>query len=199
MRIWDVATGRQLLATPPLSALPFSATAFSPDGTRVATVAGWNGQPSQLVVWDAGTGAECARWSGPLGWGYGVAFSPDGRRVAATITTTTKMGELIVGDPQSGKLMNLGRGTGSVAFSPDGTRLAAYLSWSLDAAEVGLWDAGTGRQLLVLKGHLGATYWGGLAFSLSGQQIVSTAVLLPGNGVEVNTWDATPLPAARQP
>src|SRR5262249_1100340 len=84
-------------ATEPSSWIP--RVTFSPDGTRLATVAdGWSGQPSRIVVWDATTGAECARWQGPSGGGSGVVFGPDGRRVAATIFAIDNPGELIVGD-----------------------------------------------------------------------------------------------------
>jgi WD40 repeat protein len=197
--IWDIATGRKVLATEPSSWI--RAVTFSPDGTRLATVAdGWSGQPSQIVVWDARTGAECARWQGPSGAGSGVAFSPDGRRVAATIFDIDNPGELIVGDLVSGGLMNLGHAGGSVTFSPDGTRLASYIGLRRGAAEVCLWDVRTGRQLLVLKGHAGMSILCELAFGPSGDRIVSTANPWPANDdVEVKIWDATPLPGPGQP
>jgi WD40 repeat protein len=151
-------------------------------------------------VWDATTGAECARWQVPSGAGTSVAFSPDGRRVAATIIVNDSPSELIVGDLVSGELMNLGHAGGFVTFSPDGTRLASYIGLRREAAEVCLWDASTGRQLLVLKGHAGTSTRCGLAFSPSGDRIVSTGDLWPANdGVEVKIWDATPLPGPGQP
>lgn len=91
--------------------------------------------------------------------------------------------------------MKLGRAQGAVVFSPDGARLAAHIARYPQPAEVGLWDVATGRQLLVLKGHAGVSMLGGFAFSPSGDRIVSTALLLGTNAVEVKTWDATPLPA----
>jgi WD40 repeat protein len=200
LRIWDIATGRQVLATEPTSAIGVFAVTFSPDGTRLATVAdGWPGQPS-LLVWDATTGAEFARWQVPSGAGTSVAFSPDGRRVAATIMVNDSPGELIVGDLVSGELMNLGHAGGSVTFSPDGARLASYIGLRREAAEICLWDASTGRQLLMLKGHAGMSTHCGLAFSPSGDRIVSTGHLWPASDdVEVKIWDATPLPRSGQP
>jgi serine/threonine protein kinase/WD40 repeat protein len=199
VRVWEVATGRQLLITRATAAPGMSALTFSPDGTRLAVVCGSIRQPSQVLVWDATTGHECARWQGPIGMGSGIAFSPDGRWVAATVGDSRHQGELVVGDVASGGLSKLGQAQGSVAFSPDGTRLAAHSALQPQAAEVGLWEVATGRQLLVLKGHAGISAQDGIAFSPSGDRIVSAALLRGTNAVEVRTWDATPLPAASQP
>jgi WD40 repeat protein len=175
---------------------------FSPDGTRLAAIsrALGNPSPSQILVWDAATGRECARWQGPAGGGTSIVFSPDGRRVAATAGNSRDQGELLVGDLVSGGLRKLGRAQGSVVFSSDGGRLAAYRALLPQPAEVFLWDVVTGRQQLVLKGHAGsAWFWNGIAFSPSGDRIISTARLLEATAVEVKTWDATPLPGGRQP
>jgi WD40 repeat protein len=198
--VWEIATGRKLLTTQPIPAQVSPGLTFSPDGTRLAAVSGVPGHPSQIVVWDATTGRECARWQGPAGAGTGIAFSPDGRRVAATAGYSYAEGELFVGDLVSGGLMKLGRAYASVVFSPDGTRLAAYTAPLPQPAEVGLWDVATGRQLLVLKGHEGSSWWwNGIAFSPSGDRIVSTARLPAVNAIEVKTWDAAPLQEDRQP
>jgi WD40 repeat protein len=141
----------------------------------------------------------CARWQGPVGFGTGVAFSPDGRRVAATVSDYRHQGELLVADLVSGGLRKLGRAQGTLVFNPDGTRLAAFSAPLPQLAEVSLWDVATGRQLLVLKGHTGVSSMNGIAFSPTGDRIISTASLQETNAVEVKTWDATPLPVARQP
>ena len=82
-----------------------------------------------------------------------------------------------------------------ISFSPDGKLLTTADS----ANTIRLWDVATGRQLLVLKGHAGSASTEGLAFVPSGDRIVSTALLQGANAIEVKTWDATPLPGARQP
>jgi WD40 repeat protein len=204
LRVWEVATGRQVL-TIERPSYYWGRITYSADGARLAAIDGapspWQPQPSQILVFDATTGNECAHWQGPTGLGTGIAFSPDGRRVAATVGDFRHHGELLVGDLVSGGLMKLGRAQGSVVFSPDGARLAAYSALSPQPAEVSLWDVATGRQLLVLKGHRGASAFSsnGIAFSPSGDRIVSTADLWETNAVEVKTWDATPLPAAGRP
>jgi WD40 repeat protein len=198
--VWEIASGRELLTTQPIPAQVLPGLTFSPDGTRLAAVSGVPGHPSQILEWDATTGRECARWQGPAGSGTGIAFSPDGRLVAATAGNYRDQGELLVGDLLSGGLRRLGRAPGSVVFSPDGTRLAAFCAFYPQPAEVSLWDVATGRQLLVLKGHAGSSwFWNGIAFSPSGDRIVSTARLQGVNAIEVKTWDATPLPGGRQP
>src|SRR5262249_23303845 len=96
VRIWEVATGRQLHS---IEVAPATALAFSPDGTRLAAICvGRAGQSSQILVWDAATGRECARWEGPTGFAGNLAFSPDGRRIAAAVGDIRHRGELVVAD-----------------------------------------------------------------------------------------------------
>jgi hypothetical protein len=66
-----------------------------------------------------------------------------------------------------------------VAYSPDGQRLA---STSYDQS-VRIWDAGTGQQLLCLKGHTGNVI--GVAYSPDGQRLASTSY-----DQSVRIWDA---------
>jgi serine/threonine protein kinase/WD40 repeat protein len=201
VRVWEIATGRRLLTIQARDVRGASALTFSPDGARLAAVAGEGpGVSSRILVWDAATGSECGRFDGPAaGPGASIAFSPDGRRIAATGTDYRNRGELLVADAASGKVANLGRAQGAVVFSPDGARLAAFSTLYPQAAEVSLWDVATGRQLLVLKGHTGISGTDGIAFSARGDRIVSTASLYETKLVEVKTWDTTPLPGAGQP
>src|SRR5262249_42491067 len=95
LRLWDPATGRELthsraeVAAPNLDRDPH--VAYSPDGSRIASSAGWDSQVEKWAIqgssgmsrlWDASTGQEVAVLSK---WQEGrrpVAFSPDGKRVA---------------------------------------------------------------------------------------------------------------------
>ena len=74
-----------------------------------------------VVVWDATTGAELSRLSGPPGVYWSPAFSPDGRLVAAIGS-----GRLIEWDATSGAeafSIEPPLGFGQVTFLPDGQEL----------------------------------------------------------------------------
>jgi WD40 repeat protein len=140
------------------------------------------------------------------------AFSPDGRQIAATIglrgQPESRMSitmELVVWDTASGKVREFGHASNCVTFSPDGARIAASMRSDLllgpGMAEIGLWDAVTGRQVLVLKGHASYVYAiprsQGIAFSRDGNQILSAVERLRNRvsnveESEVKVWDATP-------
>jgi WD40 repeat protein len=82
VRIWDPATGQELLCfDSPRDGIPgyrgIGCLAFSPDGKRLA-----GGKAQNLVIWDAATGKELhyLRWhSGTI---ESLAFSPDGKTLA---------------------------------------------------------------------------------------------------------------------
>jgi WD40 repeat protein len=64
------------------------------------------------------------------------------------------------------------------AYSPDGTRIAA--GFEDDTAKV--WDAASGKELLVLRGHTGRINW--LAFSPDGTRVATT-----GSDGTAKIWD----------
>jgi WD40 repeat protein len=105
----------------------------------------------------------------------------------------------------SGKFRELGPAYAGVTFSPDGARIAASLRDGLllgpGMPEVGVWDAVTGRQVLVLKGPAAngnvLPFARGIAFSPDGHRLLSViertgSVILGTQESEVKVWDATP-------
>lgn len=71
---------------------------------------------------------------------------------------------------------------GNVIFSPDGTQLAGQVSGKIwRATDVKLWEASTGKELAVLKGHSGGIWQ--LAFSPNGKRLVSN------DNYETKVWD----------
>ncbi len=191
MKVWDIATRRSLYTIPASGPVT-----FDPDGKHLTVVAYSRDQPSRLLLYDAVTGAEYANWEIPGGGGVSrISFSPDGKRIAA-MAGSWRQRELIVWEVESGKFSKLGQASTGVTFSPDGTRIAAFVG--SETAELGLWDAVTGRKVLVLKGHAGREPRG-IAFHPDGDQILSVAEWSPSGPrrliqLEVKVWDATPWP-----
>jgi WD40 repeat protein len=150
VRIWDAATGRQLLRIPkdgalfPLDeesedphALPI---AYSPDGKRLATP----GRDNTAVIHDAATGREVQTLRGLEKPVAGLAFAPDGKTVFAMDKS-----QAVRGWDQDGKERlsipgRKARGTG-FALSPDGKTIA---TGGEDGAR--LWDAARGAELVQL-------------------------------------------------
>lgn len=96
-RLVDVATGRTVHQLDGHERV-VTCGAFSPDGKRVVTATAWNrpavdrslgtdqfpGRPTEIVLWDAGTGKRTARFADQTGLDIAsVGFSPDGKYVAA--------------------------------------------------------------------------------------------------------------------
>jgi eukaryotic-like serine/threonine-protein kinase len=167
-RIWDSATGKELLT---LDAGQVQSLAFSPDGQRLAT-----GSGTGIRIWDSRTGKQLI--SPEEGAVTSVAFSPDGQRLASGIDTAT-VGMVKIWDSATGKELlgfDASAPVSSVAFSPDGRRLA---SGSLDKT-VKVWDSSTGKELFSLKGHAGQV--SSVAFSPDGQRLASA-------GGDAMIWD----------
>lgn len=144
-RFWDAATGQSLLTVFGNDARIKSA-AFSPDGTRLATlsqksVQTWAIAPTDTREWlavPAALDCDCM-----------LAYSPDGLLLAVfggdntvkVLDSYSGQTRLTLPDPD-----NQGRG---LAFSPDGTRLATAGADNL----AHVWDLVTGKELMALAGH----------------------------------------------
>ena len=162
VKLWDVASGRQLRTL--IGHLGgVVAVAFSPDGKLLASGSGDN----TVKLWDLASGRELRTLSGHTDSVFSVAFLPDGKVLASgSADNTIKLWDLASGR----QLRTLSGHTDtvtSVAFSPDGKVLA---SGSVDDT-IKLWDVASGRELRTLSGH--TDYVFSVAFSPDGKMLAS--------------------------
>jgi WD40 repeat protein len=139
VRVWEVATGKELLPPDAHRQAP-SFVALLKDGTGVT-----GGDDGTVRLWDSATGRQRRKIGVADMWVRAVAVSPDGRRLA-----TSELGErqaVRLWDLRTGRplyrLEGHGRygGRRALAFSPDGKRLA---SWG-DDMYLRLWDVAKGK------------------------------------------------------
>jgi WD40 repeat protein len=148
VRLWDVASRRQLGSPLTGHTDAVDSVAFSPDGKTLATASiGINDQTVRF--WDV---ASHRQLGSPLQAGSPVAFSPDGKTLAtgAADDNSVRLWDVAsrrqLGSPLTGHT----DGVSSMAFSPDGKTL---VSGGRDYS-VQLWDLARHRQLgSPLTGH----------------------------------------------
>jgi hypothetical protein len=83
LKVWDAATGRELLTLRGHTA-SVQGVAYSPDGRRIASA----GNDGTAKLWDAATGQEALTLRVQSPFVFGVAYSPDGRHIALTVGRT---------------------------------------------------------------------------------------------------------------
>jgi WD40 repeat protein len=172
IKLWEAASGAELRQYTAHHGVIFG-LAFSADGRRLASAGDdatakiWNvapGDAQPILVLTAHTAAVS-----------GVAFSPDGRRLAtSSVDGTVRIWDadtgapvMVLGAPSSdpvgigraglglqplhalSELATLPDAVWSVAYSPDGERLITA------GRAATIWDANSGQQLIVLRGHVG--------------------------------------------
>jgi WD40 repeat protein len=172
-RLWDVATGQQIMRFADHSA-PVTIALFSPDGKRIVTASA----DKTARLYDLPTGAPRGKLEGHTDAILAAAFNPRGDRiVTASADASARLWDGITG----ASIATFGH-AGAVtnaAFSPDGARVVTA---SADGTAK-VWDTRTGAFVVMLSGHSGEVT--SAAFSPDNVRIVTGST-----DKDVRLWDA---------
>jgi WD40 repeat protein len=165
--VWDAATGKLVCVLQDFAGNEHPAAAWSPDSRQIAV-------PARGLVWDAETGQQVYSldWVGSSDTGV---FSPDGRYLVTfdphSLTQQAVAGLFDLNNRVASRVPLTGQEgpIRSAAFSPDGRRL---VTTSADRT-ARVWDVATGRERLVLRGHLRAVT--SAEFSPDGRWLVTAS------------------------
>jgi WD40 repeat protein/beta-lactamase regulating signal transducer with metallopeptidase domain len=139
LRLWDVATGKELRTFTAPGNPQFQSNAFSPDGKHAFA----GGEDGRIWEWDLDTGKLLREIKGHKGAVACLTFSPDGKKLAtASHDNTVRLWDVATGETErvfTGHTSWARR----VAFLPDGKRL---LSGGRDKM-LRLWDIASGDLL----------------------------------------------------
>jgi WD40 repeat protein len=178
VRLWELATGRELRRIPCRPNARESSVELTPDGkTLIVTASDWFGKDSAVRHYDLETWKELPEPPSSKEAHPGAYFTTsDGK----TLVVGDEKGIISLRDVKTGRERcrledPISQG---LVFSPDCKTIA-----SIDGVEIQLWDAETGHMLHRLKGHPVVSYGsvfcvnpiGPLVFSPDGKKLVSAS------------------------
>ena len=175
VKLWDVATGRELKTFIGHQS-PVRVVIFSPDGKTLAS----GSADRSVKLWDVSTGRELETFRGFQSHVLNVSFSRNGKTlVSGSADRKIKFWDILVG--REFNTFKWHRGSVlSVRFSPDGQTIA---SGSTDRS-VKSWDMATGRELKTINGHQGTVL--NVSFSPDGKTLVSGST-----DKSIELWDVS--------
>jgi RNA polymerase sigma factor (sigma-70 family) len=193
LRVWDVATGRELRRFGPAAGTTVACGDLSADGAVAATGdAGREGRGA-LRLWDVGAGRQL-RVYGDAGPCSLVRLTPDGKTIAAVgLSGGVDLWDATTGERRHTLKGHEGR-IWSAAFSADGKTL---VTGGADKT-LRTWDVATGRELLCIADC--PELVGSVALSPDGRLLASVGYreTSPGPGItswlpdsRVRVWDAS--------
>ncbi len=164
IKLWDLATGREVRTLYHRTGWSRSTLAFSHDGKRLVSSAMWGGF---IRVWDVEKGTEQASFHFSDSTS-GLAVSPtDGRIAFGGSENSVFLWD--PGPPSTHRILREQHAAPvrDVAFSPDGASLAS----TSEDGTLNVWNVAKGRLLKHLRGHGGGVL--SVAFGPDGQFLVS--------------------------
>lgn len=155
-RLWKSSSG-SLLSPAFTHPAPLHHAAFHPDGKTILAV----GEDGALRLWNQAAGDEIIP-AIPLAPSLrAVSFSPDGRFLATASGPFQGPGQARVWNVRTGQpvspIVSCGAPIWSVAFSPDSRNVVMATGKSSSSPKGGtaqVWEAATGKMLLILEHHL---------------------------------------------
>jgi tetratricopeptide (TPR) repeat protein len=159
VRIWDIATGKQLFLLPGHEEHVW-AVAVSPDGGLAASSGGgriennnWTrGADFDIRLWDIASRKELRRLRGHGNQVQTLVFSPDSKKLlSASLDGTLRLWDVGTGDVLV-RLAGNAEGLGGAAFSPDGSKV--LIAGGHDKT-MHLWDLSTHNKERTFPGHKG--------------------------------------------
>jgi RNA polymerase sigma factor (sigma-70 family) len=168
VRVWDVATGRELHQVKAEFGVPFtSSVVVAPDGKTLASGSTYKARGPTLQLWDLTTGKECWHWGDrnqPPTMSP-IAFSPDGKTLVARGLDGDTVYLLDVATGQELRQLTGLKKPSTIIVPPDGSFLAS--ASPLDAM-LHLFDPTSGKDLRQVPRPRGALEKD-FAFSYSGK------------------------------
>jgi WD40 repeat protein len=141
-RIWDAASGEELLTFEGHAGEAVTGADWSPDGKRVVTSCG----DGDALVWDPATGEVLVTLDVEEGsWMTRAAWSPDGTRIA---TYSEDMTGGRIWDASTGELLLTFTGHTASVFGLDWHATSQRLLTVSNDGTARIWDAGTGAEML---------------------------------------------------
>jgi WD40 repeat protein len=174
LRLFDMASGKEVAQFPQGTERSYYQLAFSPDGKSLAC-----GFSDESRVIEAATGRELFRLpERPIA----LAFTPDGKTLVGSTGKRLRFWDAASGKESHDRPGEFGHDP-ALAVSPDG-RLLAASEWIHQA--VSLWDLTSGKLLrrLPVKGE--GRYVRDVAFSADGK----TVMACQGYGTMIQYWEA---------
>ncbi len=182
--LWSLCQSEAKAVLPTPGGFLIFAAEPSPDGQRVAAVAGWS---TNITIYDLAAKTQPQRLVGhtrPLVNSSPLAWSPDGRRLLSAsggLLQPHGPCEFFLWDLATGSFTNLAGHSNwlhAVAYSADGHWLAS----ACQDGTVGLWDAQALTNVAFLQGHQGPV--SAVVFSTNSRSLFSA-----GHDGRVCWWD----------